>query len=372
MKAAVAAVAVAASIAALFAPGAAHADTHLPITVTGALDLYAVGSEIEFDVKLRNYKSNDTLKAPPVVRLLAPDTATGTAGNVLNIIQVLPSDINSEGVFTISMKAGGPLWKETGSYKVLITYDGQESVQTFSYTSPLAAPAPEPVLECPDGQILRGGECVDDIPEPPPPPPPPPPPECPAGQILENGQCVDEPPPPPPTCPTGQSLVDGRCVDDAPPQPECGPGTILQNGICVIDPASAPAPAPAQPGCLIATAAYGTELAPQVQMLREIRDGTVLTTESGSSFMGWFNDVYYSFSPAVADLQREHPVFREAVRVLITPMIHSLSIMSLSDGSESQVLALGIAVIALNAGMYVAAPATAAVLVRRHAWPRGQ
>ena len=111
-------------------------------------------------------------------------------------------------------------------------------------------------------------------------------------------------------------------------------------------------------GCLIATAAYGSELAPQVQFLREVRDNTLLSTESGSSFMSGFNSLYYSFSPAVADLERESPVFREAVKLFITPMLSTLSIMTLAEeGSESQVLGLGISVIALNLGMYIAAPA---------------
>ena len=50
-------------------------------------------------------------------------------------------------------------------------------------------------------------------------------------------------------------------------------------------------------GCLIATAAYGSEMSPQVQMLREIRDNQLMNTESGSAFMSAFNNVYYSFSP---------------------------------------------------------------------------
>ena len=49
-------------------------------------------------------------------------------------------------------------------------------------------------------------------------------------------------------------------------------------------------------GCLIATATFGSELAPQVQLLREIRDNTVLQTESGTIFMTGFNHFYYSFS----------------------------------------------------------------------------
>ena len=111
-------------------------------------------------------------------------------------------------------------------------------------------------------------------------------------------------------------------------------------------------------GCLIATAAYGSELAPQVQFLREIRDNTVMSTESGASFMTGFNQLYYVFSPTIADMERENPMFQQVVRAFITPMISTLSIMTLAeDGSEGQVLGLGLSVIALNLGMYVAAPA---------------
>ena len=46
-------------------------------------------------------------------------------------------------------------------------------------------------------------------------------------------------------------------------------------------------------GCLIATATFGSEIAPQVQLLREIRDNTVLKTESGTAFMTSFNQFYY-------------------------------------------------------------------------------
>jgi len=111
-------------------------------------------------------------------------------------------------------------------------------------------------------------------------------------------------------------------------------------------------------GCLIATAAYGTELAPQVQLLREIRDNTVMSTSSGAAFMTGFNQIYYSFSPTIADMERENPMFQEAVRAFITPMISTLSIMTLAeDGSDAQVLGLGISVIMLNLGIYIAAPA---------------
>ncbi len=109
-------------------------------------------------------------------------------------------------------------------------------------------------------------------------------------------------------------------------------------------------------GCLIATAAYGSELAPQVQQLRELRDNQLLQTESGSAFMGTFNDIYYTFSPTIADMERENPVFKEIVKAGLTPMLSTLSIME-NANSESEVLGLGLSVIALNLGMYIGLPA---------------
>ena len=119
-------------------------------------------------------------------------------------------------------------------------------------------------------------------------------------------------------------------------------------------------------GCLIATATYGSELAPQVQQLREIRDAKLLQTESGILFMNAFNDFYYSFSPAIADYERENPVFKEAVKLAISPMILSLSILNYVDmGSETEVLGYGISLILLNVGMYVGGPVAAIVGIRK-------
>ena len=111
-------------------------------------------------------------------------------------------------------------------------------------------------------------------------------------------------------------------------------------------------------GCLIATAAFGSEMAPQVQFLRELRDNTVLQTESGTSFMTGFNQFYYSFSPAVADYERENPAFKEAVKITLTPLLTSLTLLQYADiDSESEMLGYGIGVILLNIGMYFVAPA---------------
>jgi len=117
-------------------------------------------------------------------------------------------------------------------------------------------------------------------------------------------------------------------------------------------------------GCLIATATYGSEMAPQVQQLRELRDNQLLQTESGTQFMGMFNDVYYSFSPIIADYERENPYFKEMVKLAITPMISTLSLMENAE-SESEVLGIGISVIMLNLGMYLGVPAIVVVGIRK-------
>jgi len=119
-------------------------------------------------------------------------------------------------------------------------------------------------------------------------------------------------------------------------------------------------------GCLIATATFGSEIAPQVQFLRELRDNTVLQTESGSAFMTGFNQFYYSFSPAIADYERENPVFKEAVKLTLTPLLTSLTLLQYADiDSESEMLGYGIGVILLNIGMYFVAPAVLIMKIRK-------
>jgi len=118
-------------------------------------------------------------------------------------------------------------------------------------------------------------------------------------------------------------------------------------------------------GCLIATAAYGSEMAPQVQFLRELRDNTVLQTQSGTAFMTGFNQFYYSFSPVVADYERENPMFKEAVKVTLTPLLTSLAILNYVDiDTEQEMLGYGIGVILLNIGMYFVAPAAVIIAIK--------
>jgi plastocyanin len=119
-------------------------------------------------------------------------------------------------------------------------------------------------------------------------------------------------------------------------------------------------------GCLIATAAYGSELSPQVQKLRELRDSTILKTSSGSQFMTSFNQFYYLFSPTIADWERQNPTFRDAVKIAITPLLATFSILSNFDiDSEYEVIGYGIGIIALNVAIYLISPALGLIFLKR-------
>jgi hypothetical protein len=130
-------------------------------------------------------------------------------------------------------------------------------------------------------------------------------------------------------------------------------GNTWEDGVC-------------KTGCLIATASYGSAMAPQVQQLREIRDNHLLKTESGAAFMGGFNAFYYSFAPTVAGWENDNPVFKEVVRAVITPLITSLSLLNyVSMDSEAEVLGYGLSLIILNLGMYAGIPAIMIIGIRK-------
>jgi hypothetical protein len=115
-----------------------------------------------------------------------------------------------------------------------------------------------------------------------------------------------------------------------------------------------------------ATATYGTELAPQVQLLREIRENKLLATSSGATFLSMFNDVYYSFSPTVADWERQNPVFKEGIKAAITPMLWSLAILNYVDiDSEQEMLGYGLMIILLNIGIYFVIPTLVIIKLKK-------
>ncbi|RLE80018.1 MAG: hypothetical protein DRJ52_07245, partial [Thermoprotei archaeon] len=73
--------------------------------------------------------------------------------------------------------------------------------------------------------------------------------------------------------------------------------------------------------CIIATATYGSEVADEVQILRNFRDNIVLSTHAGTSFYVAFNAFYYSWSPYVAYWIQDNPWIKPVFKTLIYPLI---------------------------------------------------
>lgn len=117
--------------------------------------------------------------------------------------------------------------------------------------------------------------------------------------------------------------------------------------------------------CIIASAAYGSELEPHVQALRDFRDQKLLSTFAGSKFMQVFNHFYYSFSPQVAQVVSSNPLIAAFVRILIAPLIQILKIFVLIPESESWTILTGTAAAGAVGLVYLSLPVAAITFAKR-------
>ena len=263
-------------------------------------ETFDLGDTIFISGTVKDYdSSSDTFSADVTIRI------TDSKNNIATIEQITPK---TGGDYSHTFVAGGQMSK-SGEYTVTAFWNNNVATTIFELTgisgSNVSAPAPAPA-------------------------------PAPVQSSMDDEPMIDEEP----------------SMSDTSSQPACGQGTVLKNGVCIVEEKKSGG------GCLIATATFGSEMAPQVQFLREIRDNTVLQTESGVSFMAGFNQFYYSFSPVIADYERENPAFKELVKLTITPLLTSLTILNYVDiDTEEEMLGYGIGVILLNIGMYFVAPA---------------
>lgn len=95
--------------------------------------------------------------------------------------------------------------------------------------------------------------------------------------------------------------------------------------------------------CFIATAAYGTPLAQDINALRGVRDTYLLNNVLGAAFV----DTYYRTSPVVADWVSRYPMVASGVRLVLAPVV-ALSRLALNAPLALTVLLLGAGVAALR------------------------
>ena len=310
------------------------------ITMSANLESYQNGNKVIINGQIQNYNFNSMKGQNILYDIISPENIILSSGHIAP---------NSDGSFYFTTFAMDNLWKIDGNYifsvnlsslkqTVDISYDNTEFEPVIFESIPEATTIPV-IPEATTIPVIPEATTIPVIPE-----------ATTATPIIPEATTAT------PIIPEATTPLSNSNI-------MCGAGTEDVNGICQIAKTEINNSSNGG-GCLIATAAYGSEMSPQVQLLREIRDNQLMNTESGSAFMGTFNEMYYSFSPIVADMQRDSPIFKEIVKVGLTPMLSSLSIME-NANSESEVLGLGLSIIMLNIGMYLGVPAIVIIGIRK-------
>ena len=203
-----------------------------PISVNTDFPVYTEGSEIIITGQIRESSLVD-YPQDVTIMIVSPN------GNIVAIAQTSLDSVNQ---YSHTLTAGG-MMSNDGEYIVKANYGAQRGETTFNYTGNSVSATPPPiVIEEPEPVVIEEPEPV----------------------VIEEPEPV--------------------VIVEPEPEPLCGEGTVMKDGKCIVEKKEGG-------GCLIATAAFGSEMAPQVQFLREIRDNTVMTTQSGTTFMTGFNQI---------------------------------------------------------------------------------
>jgi hypothetical protein len=101
-------------------------------------------------------------------------------------------------------------------------------------------------------------------------------------------------------------------------------------------------------GCFIATAAFGTPMAQEVQILREFRDTYLLTNRVGQVGVALYN----RYSPPIADFLRHHAILRGAVRLVLRPVITVSQFWLHSSTAHKMLAGVLVALLVLALGVW--------------------
>ncbi len=107
-----------------------------------------------------------------------------------------------------------------------------------------------------------------------------------------------------------------------------------------VEPPLPPEPTPSPGRCFIATAAYGTPMAEEVQILRDLRDRYLLSNAVGQALVGF----YYGVSPPVAEFISEHPSLKPIVRTALLPAV-AMSTVAINTSVAQKAAIVGLLVL---------------------------
>jgi hypothetical protein len=102
-----------------------------------------------------------------------------------------------------------------------------------------------------------------------------------------------------------------------------------------------------KPLCFIATAAYGTPMADEIQILRDFRDEYLLTNPLGQALV----EFYYRVSPPIAEFITQHPSLKPVVRAGLLPAV-LMSTIAVNDTTAKKVAMIGLLAL-VSVGMVV-------------------
>jgi hypothetical protein len=90
-----------------------------------------------------------------------------------------------------------------------------------------------------------------------------------------------------------------------------------------------PSKVPSSPSCFVATAAYDTPLAPNVQFLRQLRDQTLKKSRSGELLFEKFFEKYNLFAPDIVEMMTADPQMKELIKLaFVNPIINYFKMVS--------------------------------------------
>ena len=101
--------------------------------------------------------------------------------------------------------------------------------------------------------------------------------------------------------------------------------------------------------CFIATAAYGTPMAQEIQVLRDFRDAYLITNPAGRAFV----DFYYRTSPAIAEFITMHPELKPLVRTALLPAV-AMSALAVGIGGGGKTVGAVVALFMMMVAIWAA------------------